>query len=753
MKALRLALPLVVLVAACADSGHRSDQAGGEPHAGVGITQCFGCHADSNNPAGFPPVFGDSASSLGDGLGWLSGPHANNETLTPTFEVVDSSPSNTGFPSYGFEGLGQVPGCTLGCHDQLGDGLLLQDFYLESGSDALGTVNRPVVGCESCHGGGAGHFGANAPPPNPVPGVQQCAQCHNAQFPSGHLEFHPEGSSIAESYRTSPHARSILAANYVDGSTTDVQARCSRCHTDEGARKYIHLVSGTESHDDLVAALDGQSDVADASPIECRTCHDGHNPERLLGDSIAGLPGSWSSEFKTCTACHQLLDAQGNLNRAGYHDPSVNAHGSVDQIIVDTHWDDPSTPGIEGYVVDPASGHDALAGNTNSGTCRDCHNPHDADTTNNREWAMSGHAGRLGQLKAADRGAAVGEETGPAWTHYDFKGTDRADCQRCHTSTGFRNFANDPAHYDPAKNVFVATGQQKEMLYCWACHVSNTGNIRNPGPFPGTAPYDVPADRIAAVPDLHGSNLCMSCHSGRESGAQIAALAYPDAIVGKNFGSFNSHYLAAGGILFRTIGFEFEGRDYANVSFFAHDQIGSAAAPGTGSNGPCVGCHMAGDAGHTFDALERGPDDSIIKINAQQATCQSCHSGDHAITVADLEELDVQYEAALDALEAAFAPHGIYYAPTYPYFFSTSDPAQQTPAAAFTAWPNKETLGAAFNLNLFRNQPAGAVHNRFYVKKLVYDSIDFLDDGSFDGSVEATLGSGPAFDFLQGTRS
>ncbi|MGA1844555.1 MAG: hypothetical protein ACMUIS_08340 [bacterium] len=689
----------------------------------VGFTVCYNCHADGLQ-ARYPAIVST----------WLSGPHANNESLDPNHRIMDLRPENTGFPAYGYEGLGTDPTCTTECHDQLGDGMLIEDLYLESGIDDLGRQNRPLVACESCHGPGGSHFGLGPLGVN-NPGPSQCGACHSALFPEGHLPFHPEGGRIYEDYAASPHASSINEHVYAEGSVTDVRAKCSRCHTHQGALRYIRLADGTEGSSDLGDLLDDKAAVEDALSIRCHTCHDPHNPEMLLSARASGLPGAWSAAFSTCTACHQLLKTDGTKNTESYHDPNVNPYGDAGEIITDTHYDDPNTEDIEGYVVDPNAGHQSNVGNTNSGSCLDCHNPHAADNTVNDQWALSGH----GDLK------------GEAWVHYDFKGADRMDCQQCHTATGFRNFANDPNDYDPNDNLFTASGMQKEVLYCWACHTSYTGILRDPGSFALTAPYEEPADLIADVPDIGGSNLCMTCHSGRESGEGLKYLDPNLDIAGKNFGSFNSHYLPAGGILFRTIGYEYAGRDYADVAYFEHDLIGTESAPGTGSNGPCAGCHMRTGEGHTFMPVEKDPNGLITKITADDLTCAECHAGQYAITPEELNELEEGYEDALDALAEQLAADGIHYGTGYPYFFS--DPNNQTPANAFTAWLNTDTLGAAFNLNMLVHMPGAHIHNRFYTKRLLYDSIDFVDDGVLNWSVNLTIGtSRPAYGFLEGTR-
>lgn len=793
MRSVMLIMFVSLLVCGCGMSDDGDDV---PPAMTVGFTNCYGCHADDNVVrTGTAAVFGDSDPT--DGEGWLSGPHGNYQESTSRVYVGPFD--NNGFPDYAK--FGADPTCAE-CHDPLGEGALVGDYYLRTGIDALGAVNRPLIGCENCHGGGGRHNGVN-PVPYPEPGPSRCAQCHDADFPDAHLPHHPEGDNVFEDYQVSPHTGSINSHVYDRDDDTKIRAKCARCHTDQGARQYIDDVNGAATYDQIGVALDSASPLSAAatSNVQCRTCHDAHHPLKLLGSETIGLPGTWSDEFKTCTSCHQLLNASGNLladqGAAGnlvsgedvtsyvYHDPAVNSHGNVDEIITDTHYDDPTTADkIEGYVIDPTSTHSGSSGNTNSGACRDCHNPHDADTTVHNQWAQSAHGGHIATVKAAaaipgDPGkhtAGVTETEGPAWVHYDFKNPslpppapDTTPCQYCHTATGFRNYANSPATYDPANNYdlfdetdnFVATGEQREMLYCWACHTANVANaaytdnpygLRDPGAFSSIeATYTVPAGRT--ISDLEGSNMCLVCHSGRTTGEYVKGLDWATQISGNNFSGFNSHYLAAGGIIFRMVGYEYLGRDYAN-SYFQHGDCGTTSAPGTGSNGPCVSCHMETDEGHLFEAVEKDAGGVITAIASE--VCVTCHVAGSgiAVTTADLNTLSDGYEAAVQALEDQLAANGIYYGP-YPYFYS--DAGLTTP---YTAWPNdgvggngSNTLAAAFNFVLLEHEPGGYAHNQLYAKRLIYDSIDWLDDGTLNSSVAATLGAGLAYEYLKDTRS
>jgi hypothetical protein len=84
----------------------------------------------------------------------------------------------------------------------------------------------------------------------------------------------------------------------------------------------------------------------------------------------------------------------------------------------------------------------------------------------------------------------------------------------------------------------------------------------------------------------------------------------------------------------------------------------------------------------------------------------------------------------------------------HPYFYNA--PGGQ--GGAFQNWAGvavalglpavpgyKDAMGAAFNFNLLEHDPGAFTHNRFYVKRLVFDSIDLLDNGLLDGSTGAAI--------------
>jgi hypothetical protein len=56
------------------------------------------------------------------------------------------------------------------------------------------------------------------------------------------------------------------------------------------------------------------------------------------------------------------------------------------------------------------------------------------------------------------------------------------------------------------------------------------------------------------------------------------------------------------------------------------------------------------------------------------------------------------------------------------------------PAGGLTQTQAYRLMGACYNLNLMARDPGGYLHARTYVQRLVYDSLDYLDNNLMDYS-------------------
>lgn len=258
--------------------------------------------------------------------------------------------------------------------------------------------------------------------------------------------------------------------------------------------------------------------------------------------------------------------------------------------------------------------------------------------------------------------------------------------------------------------------------------------------------------------------------------------------------SVDPHDRAAASNLNGISGFEFysDSAKYANPNTFLHDKLGLApnyyGDPQRKGNGPCVTCHVANNTkSHLFLPVDSS--DNVIST-----TCSGCHASPPDIA-AQKEGLAAALKALLfmaihadsystnAALGASYdnrfqltintirkettSPLSGIVVPANIAAFSTS--ASGTKWSVFGRWllsPNPAgvgngttfvdfivpgsgnplngnatdaitagayTMGASFNYTLISNDPGAFAHNPTYVKRLIYDSIDWLDNGQMDG--------------------
>jgi hypothetical protein len=299
-------------------------------------------------------------------------------------------------------------------------------------------------------------------------------------------------------------------------------------------------------------------------------------------------------------------------------------------------------------------------------------------------------------------------------------------------------------------------GWKPEMLECVGCHTDNRGKIRNPGAYNAIYGYRVgqPASGSSGTPvivayasfqypDVSSSNVCTLCHSGRISGATIKALntGTTPTVDFSALRTQGPHLMATAGVMFKAVGYEYDGRDYTNPSTYMHDKIGTAAVPNTGMGGPCVGCHMyrSGAApSHLFSNVNVFVSGTTTITTVSSPVCFQCHAGSSTSLGDILTAEHTAYDAAVSALntELAFKSLNAQNLLSRTPFYPTTD--------TDTTGNNtgKNNLGAAFNnsfLNTGRSLTAAYVHNSKYAKRLIYDSIDWLDDNKMNYSVGTTL--------------
>jgi len=460
----------------------------------------------------------------------------------------------------------------------------------------------------------------------------------------------------------------------------------------------------------------------------CAACHTARNPDIIAGYDSAPHAASIDIEV-SCYTCHYQGDAvqhPGVIRPvgicAGCHlgaDGKVAGHpiaiGSSTCVSChDAHSTIPLVAAIQGapHYNNVTSGSYPACYVSSQADCADCHYDSPENQTIRQQWYSSGHARVLAR----------------SFTDYDFKTLD--GCVRCHTTTGFIAFSSGRT----TSAWGSASDKTKEIISCKGCHTDlSTGELR------GTPPVKPYPGESYSNPDLGpASNLCASCHSGTGSGRSIKALAAGGADFG-NLPFTGSHSSAAAGILFKSAGYEYGFRNYSNGWHFKHDRIGinhfRAYGFDTGSDGPCAGCHMSSPGKHSFSPLARDAAGAVSAIVS--GSCAGCHSGPAYLDAARTNSRINKFAASLLALQKILEAKGIYYADRAPYFFRSA--GNVSAGNAVTNWGNADTMGAAFNFNLLQHEPGAYVHNMTYSKRLIYDSIDFLDNGALDDSVSSAI--------------
>ncbi|MBT1075217.1 hypothetical protein KJB29_08095 [Geobacter grbiciae] len=387
-------------------------------------------------------------------------------------------------------------------------------------------------------------------------------------------------------------------------------------------------------------------------------------------------------------------------------------------------------------------------------SCRVCHNPHDTTTllAVNQQWAASGH----------------GDVTKEPWMHYKWRQPSQVDlgCARCHTAGGSRDYFQNNYTYSAAniKAIFGKYTTGREALGCKGCHNDYSWTRIAPTTAFAT-PYSPSLGASASFPSgttIGDTQLCIPCHAGLSGGNAVETTTAD--LTATKFSDFNSHYMAAAGMMYVKAGFtgftsasavlgsstygkSLTSTDDSGAIGSSHRTLGTSAmatyrtvaARDLTSGGPCVTCHMKG--GHS------------LGINAAtfDRVCVKCHTkeGTTTLTSANFKSvfIDPQAEVFENALNVAVNilknKYGVgYNATAYPYFFDLT--LDSTGKTALKDWTRggtvnaKKLLGACFNINLLKREPAAYAHARTYTRRLIYDTIDFLDDGAMNWSAGAT---------------
>lgn len=329
------------------------------------------------------------------------------------------------------------------------------------------------------------------------------------------------------------------------------------------------------------------------------------------------------------------------------------------------------------------------------------------------DWQKAGHS----DIKAE------------AFNHWPTGGVP-ADCAKCHTSEGYREFLTAGKIEKPIQNV-------GSLIDCVACHNSGTVN-KTSVKFPSGVTLN----------NLGTEARCMECHQGRESTVSVnnvisntfkltdadadlvvKPLVVTDAAgktVTTTFGFRNIHYFAAAATQYGTLvkgGYEYKGQLYDGQ--FQHP------AP----YDTCEGCHNSHSLElevkecATCHAGVAKPED-FAKV--RMAGSLEDYDGDGNVKEGIGEELGGLQEKLLAAITAYAKEVGkadiTYSSTAYPYFIAdkNANGKADTGEGAYPAWTPR-LLKAAYNYQVASKDPGKLAHNAKYVIQLMYDSITDLN--------------------------
>jgi hypothetical protein len=288
------------------------------------------------------------------------------------------------------------------------------------------------------------------------------------------------------------HAGNSASISPVTGESITVEWQRSIHKSANGAGCY-------DCHAQPHAVLDCvvcHTDIHQTHPNSCGQCHGGSTDITACSNCHATVH---TGTAKQCLDCHSALGP-----------PHINSNNS----------------GVT---------HNAqFLESQNSYTCINCHNPHDNTVLSAaKAWATSAH----------------GDVKGPAWSDEDFKAN--TSCLRCHTATGYANYVTgSPAFTLPIAPLTAS--QTYGVLSCNACHknynFTNHTSVRKIPTY--TAPYNNSLSP-KTFPNVGDSNLCIACHSARESGDTILAITTDLS----NTGFKNPHYMAAAATMYMSNAF------------------------------------------------------------------------------------------------------------------------------------------------------------------------------------------------------
>ena len=333
--------------------------------------------------------------------------------------------------------------------------------------------------------------------------------------------------------------------------------------------------------------------------------------------------------------------------------------------------------------------------------------------------ALGDGAVDMSAMARIDAGHFAGSEL--AFRDWDADGAVPGRCARCHSGNGLSTFIAEGVNVSaPIANGFQCSNCHDDLVEFTRYEVESVK-------FPSGMTVD--AREFTGEEDTT-TNLCMTCHQGRESGLSVAKLTKgieADATSDK-LRFPNVHYFAAGATRFGADAngaFQYPDKEY--VGFFEHTDDAASCTDCHGAHSleldepNCVECH---------EEIEDSEDIRDIRYNFADYNGNGDEEEGLYYEIETMEEalyLAMQ-EYAVATVETAI----VYNSAAYPYFFTdtngdgVADADESVRDNGFANWTPR-LLQAAYNYQYVQKDPGAFAHNGAYILQVLYDSLEDLD--------------------------
>jgi hypothetical protein len=304
---------------------------------------------------------------------------------------------------------------------------------------------------------------------------------------------------------------------------------------------------------------------------------------------------------------------------------------------------------------------------------------------------------------------------GKAFHYWDKEKEIPAVCSRCHGANGVAEYLKEGKN-TPAPHV-------KNAFACTNCHADMLSYARHT-----VARVAFPSGVTVDSGD-NDSNLCMTCHQGRESTASVTkAIDGLDADKpDPKLAFLHVHYYPAGATLYGTeakVGYEYAGKSYAGR--FAH-------VPALNT---CTSCHEAHSG--ELAVVKCGACHQGVRATADLPNIRMSSRGDfdgngrEEGVGREIANLQLELYAAIQQYARAVGGFAIGFTPdAFPYWHMDTngngriDPEETRPANRYPAYTPR-LLQAVYNYTYALRDPGAAYHNGRYTLQLLYDSLESL---------------------------